>query len=244
MRRLADRFADQAASFTTLEQLRSALEEASGQLGFDYFALLHHPSLEDPDGGLVRIDNYPGQWVEELLKAGLAADDPVHLASRRSNTGFAWAELGSIIALSRRHRSILSRSTRFGLGDGFTVPANVPGEPPGSCSFAVRRGRSLPARRLMCAELVGAHAFRAARRIRHLPRRRARPHLSRRELQCLRLVALGKTDFEIAVILGIGHETARHYVKSARAAYDVVGRSQLVVHALFDEWIAFDEVLP
>ncbi len=64
------------------------------------------------------------------------------------------------------------------------------------------------------------------------------------ELQCLRLVALGKTDLEIALILGIAHETARQYVKRARAAYDVVGRSQLVVHALFDEWIGFEEILP
>jgi LuxR family quorum-sensing system transcriptional regulator CciR len=97
---------------------------------------------------------------------------------------------------------------------------------------------------LLCAELVGAHAFRAARRIQKLPRRRPRPHLSRRELQCLRLIALGKSDFEIALILGIAHETARQYVKRARAAYDVVSRSQLVVNALFDEWVGFEEVLP
>lgn len=244
MRRLADRFGDCAAACSSLAKLRGLLAWASAELGFDYFALLHHSSLESPATGLVRIDNYPGEWVEELLGEGLAADDPVHLASRRSNTGFAWAEIGSIIALSRRHRSILSRSCRFGLGDGFTVPVNVPGEPSGSCSFAVRRGRALPGRRLMCAELVGAHAFRAARRIEELPRRRARPRLSRRELQCLRLAALGKTDFEIALILGIAHETARQYVKRARAAYDVVSRSQLVVHALFDEWVAFEEVLP
>jgi LuxR family transcriptional regulator, quorum-sensing system regulator CciR len=244
MRRLVDRFGALAGSCTSLDQLRRALDSARAQLGFDYFALLHHSSLEHSDRRLVRIDNYPGDWVAELLGEGLVADDPVHLASRRANTGFTWSELGSLITLSRRHRSILSRSSRFGLGDGFTVPVNVPGEPSGSCSFAVRRGRSLPRRRLMCAELVGAHAFRAARRIQQLPRRRPRPHLSRRELQCLRLIALGKSDFEIALILGIAHETARHYVKRARAAYDVVSRSQLVVHALFDQWVGFEEVLP
>ncbi|HEY1145462.1 MAG TPA: LuxR family transcriptional regulator [Allosphingosinicella sp.] len=244
MRRLADRFADRAASCATLQNLRSALKDACPQLGFDFFALLHHSSLEGPDRGLVRIDNYPPEWVDELLGKGLAADDPVHLASRGASTGFAWTELGSMIALSRRHHSILSRSRRFGLGDGFTVPVNVPGEPSGSCSFAVRAGRGLPARKLMCAELVGSHAFRAARRIHDLPRRTARPHLSRRELQCLRLIALGKTDIEIALILGIAHETARQYVKRARAAYDVVSRSQLVVHALSDQWLELDELVP
>ena len=133
MRRLADRFGALAGSCTSLEQLRAGLESACAQLGFDHFALLHHSSLEDPDRRLVRIDNYPAEWVAELLGRGLSADDPVHLASQRTNAGFAWGELGSLIALSPRHRAILSRSLRFGLGDGFTVPANVPGEPPGSC---------------------------------------------------------------------------------------------------------------
>lgn len=244
MRRLADRFADEAASCDDLAHLRSLVADASRDLGFDHFALLHHASLGSPQEPYVRIDNYPEGWVDELLKLGLAADDPIHLASRRVNTGFAWDEAGSIIRLTSRHKRILARSRSFGLGSGFTVPANVPGEPSGSCSFAVRHGIALPAKRLRCAELIGAHAFRAARRIHRLPAPADRPNLSRRELQCLRLVALGKTDWEISRILGISPETARHYVKRARAAYDVVSRAQLVVCGLRDAWISFEDAIP
>lgn len=244
MRRLIDRFSEQASACATLAELRTLLGDASSELGFDHFALLHHASIGSPCGDYVRIDNYPEGWVEELLVSGLAADDPVHLASRRVNTGFAWTELGSIMRLTRRHRKILSRSRQFGIGDGFTVPANVPREPSGSCSFAVRWDRDLPTRRLLCAELIGAHAFRAARRIGGSPVRCERPHLSRRELDCLRLVAQGKTDWEIATILGLSVETTRQYVKRARAAYDVVTRTQLVVLGLRDDWLSFDEALP
>lgn len=244
MKRLVDRFGAEASSCTTIGQLRSLLADVTLELGFAHFALLHHASLSIPGAGFVRIDNYPEGWTEELLNSELAVDDPVHVASRRVNTGFAWAELGSIIPLSRRHRTILSRSGHFGIGEGFTVPVNVPGEPAGSCSFAVDQGRDLPRQRLMCTELIGAHAFRAARRMHGFPVRAARPHLSRRELQCLRLVALGKTDWEIAKILGISVETARQYVKRARAAYDVVSRTQLVVLGLQDQWLSLDELLP
>lgn len=244
MLRLIDRFRAEANSCTTLEQLRGLLTVTSLELGFEYFALLHHVSLSAPHPAHVRIDNYPEGWAEELVKSGLAADDPVHLASRRTNTGFAWGQLDAIVRLSCRHKTILSMSRHFGIGEGFTVPVNVPGEPSGSCSFAVRRGRHLPARRLMFAELVGAHAFSAARRIHRLPVRNSRPHLSRREAQCLRLVALGKTDWETARILGISVETARQYVKRARAAYDVVSRAQLVVLGLRDDWLSFEDILP
>lgn len=243
MRRLADRFGEAAAACASLPQLQSLLADASRELGFDHFALLHHASLGNPRGVYVRIDNYPEGWVEELLNTGLAVDDPIHFATRHINTGFAWDEVGSIIRLTSRHERILARSRHFGLGSGFTVPANVPGEPSGSCSFAVHRSSPFPRERLRCAELIGAHAFRAARRLQPPPAPPERPHLSRRELQCLRLVALGKTDWEISRILGISTETARQYVKRARSAYDVVSRTQLVVMGLRDEWLSIDDAI-
>lgn len=243
VRRLVDRFGEEAASCASLAQLRDLLGDASKELGFDHFALLHHASLGGARGAYLRIDNYPEGWVGELLSSGVAVDDPVHHASRRTNSASSWEDIAQFIRLSGRQRTILEKSRRFGLGPGLTTPANVPGEPSGSCSFAVRRGRDLPRQRLMCAELVGAHAFRAARRIHGMPRP-LRPHLSRRELQCLRLVALGKTDWEISRILGISAETARQYVKRVRAAYDTISRTQLVVYGLRDAWISFEDAIP
>lgn len=242
--RLIDQFEEAANRCDSDSELRDLLDDTARELGFRYFALLHHASLRSGASASVRIDNYPGEWERELVGRGLVADDPVHQASIRTNVGFAWSELGSLVLLSRRQRRILSRSAAFGIGEGFTVPVNVPGEPAGSCSFAMRRGRRLPEQRLRCAELIGAHAFRAARRIHGYPARRAPRHLSRRELDCLRLIAAGKTDWEIAHILGLSVETAHDYVKSARAAYDVVSRTQLVVHGLRDAWISFDDAIP
>jgi LuxR family transcriptional regulator, quorum-sensing system regulator CciR len=243
VKRLSDRFAEAAAACPGLAQLGALLAEASADLGFHHFALLDHSSLSDPARGLIRIDNYPEAWARELIER-FAADDPVHLASRRANSGFSWSELGSLIRLEGRHKQILARSRRHGLGEGFTVPANVPGEPAASCSFAVRAGSEIPADRLHCAELVGAHALRAARRLRGLSEPRPRPRLSRREVQCLRLVAMGKTDWEISCILGLSVETAHQYVKRARAAYDTVSRAQLVAYGLRDCWISFEEAIP
>jgi LuxR family transcriptional regulator, quorum-sensing system regulator CciR len=243
VRRLSDLFVEAARACTDLPQLGTLLGDISRELGFHYFALLDHASLSGTNPGLVRIDNYPDGWVQELVTRGDAADDPVHLASRRTNAGFGWSDLGNLIRLERRHISILARSRTHGIGAGLTIPANVPGEPSASCSFAVRTGRDIPVARLRCAELVGAHALCAARRLRPAAARE-RPHLSRREIQCLKLVALGKTDWEIAHILGLSPHTARQYVMRARAAYDTVSRAQLVAYGLRDAWISFEEAIP
>jgi LuxR family transcriptional regulator, quorum-sensing system regulator CciR len=242
--RLIDLVETKAARCRDLGALKSLMEDATRELGFDHFALLHHASLASGRPGLIRIETYPQGWEEELAARGLIGADPVHQASLRTNIGFAWAELPLLAPIGPRAREIFERARRFGIGDGFTVPVNVPGEPAGSCSFALRPGRALPARRLLCAEQIGAHAFRAARRIHGYPAAARRPHLSRRERECVRLVAAGKSDWEIACILGISVETAHQYVKRARAAYDVVSRAQLVACGLRDAVVSFEEAIP
>lgn len=243
MRRLSDAFAEAAASCADLPQLRSLLRDAAAELGFHHFALLDHASLGAGGSSLIRLHNYPESWLSELLDSGLASSDPVHQASRRCNVGFEWSELARLVSLERTHLHILSRSRFHGLGEGFTVPANVPNEPSASCSFAMRSGSAIPSRRLRCAELVGAHALRAARRLRTF-RMPPRPRLSPRELDCLRLIAIGKTDWEISIILGISIQTAHQYVKRARSAYGAANRTQLVLHGLRDGWISIEEAIP
>lgn len=242
--RLIDVFDAKAALCSTDRDLGNLLDDAARELGFDYFALLHHASLEAARPKLVRLDTYPCGWEAELAARGLIGADPVHQASVRTNVGFAWVELPGLVPLGRREREVLERAKRFDIGDGFTVPVNIPGEPAGSCSFAVRAGTELPLQRLLAAEQLGAHAFRAARRLHHYGDVGRCPHLSPRERDCVRLLAAGKTDWEIAAILGISVETAHQYVKRARAAYDVVSRAQLVACVLRDAVVSYDEAIP
>jgi LuxR family quorum-sensing system transcriptional regulator CciR len=215
------------------------LSDVTFELGFHFFALVDHESELLGTSPLMRINNYPEAWVNELIDGDLTKHDPVHLACLHANTGFGWSELSSLIRIERTHRRILSKSRRHGLGTGFTIPSNVRGEPSQSCSFVVRVGEKLPIQRLRCAEIVGAHALRAARRIRHAEAPVHRPVLTPREVECLSLIARGKTDWEIAQILIISIETVHQYVKRARTAYRAASRAQLIAHAIRDSWIAF-----
>lgn len=242
--RLIDQFETAVAECPDLAALAELVDAAARALGFQFFALLHHASLALPGRGLVRIDTYPPGWAEELISEDLVGVDPVHHACRRTNLGFAWDELARHTPIGGAQRAVLARAARHGLGDGFTVPINIPGEPQGSCTFAVRSGLDLPRRRLLSAEQLGAHAFDAARRLAGFPGGGRCPHLSRRERQCLRLLAAGKSDSVIAQILGISPETAHHYVKSARAAYDVASRAQLVACGLRDALVSYEEAIP
>lgn len=220
------------------EALHALLAGACRELGFDHFALLHHAAPRSGSPARLRLDNYPGAWVDRMKARTLCRVDPVHAACLATNVGFSWDSIpGSALAADQRRA--FEEAGRHGLRVGFTVPIHLPGQPAASCSFAARSTISLGHERTMAAECIAAHGFRAAHRLLG-PAPAARPRLSRRELQCVALVAAGKSDWEIGRILGISEETVRTYVKSARAAYDVTTRTQLAVQALRDGTIGFE----
>jgi len=59
-----------------------------------------------------------------------------------------------------------------------------------------------------------------------------RPHLTPRELECLRWIALGKGTPEIAAILDISPHTTRDYLKSVHYKLDCVTSAQAVTKAV------------
>ena len=55
--------------------------------------------------------------------------------------------------------------------------------------------------------------------------------LSKREVECLRWAAIGKTDKEISLIIALSHATVRYHVQRAGEKLNAVNRSQAVFKA-------------
>jgi len=237
-------FVDDVSSVSSQADLRAALLEITTDLGFAFFALSHHVDFRCSSEPTFRIHNYPEGWERFYDRHQLGRSDAIHRACQLTAIGFAWSELPRMIPLTSRDYRVLATAEKHGLGQGFTVPAHVPGEVNGSCSFAVRRGKPIRVDHLAMAQLVGTYAFEAARRLlRREQQQLTDPaRFSDRERDCLIWVARGKSDTEIATILGISPETVHQYVKQARANYDAVSRSQLVAHALFSGTISFMDI--
>lgn len=227
----------------TEEALAGALADIAAELGYRYFALTHHVDAGRASAA-IRIHNYPGDWASWFDAQGLGRTDPVHRASHMTSVGFAWSSLDHLITLTPRDREVLEAAREQGIGDGFTVPAHVPGEAHGSVSFAAEAGVPLDGRQFPLMQLVGAFAFEAARRIRRVREPPAScPRLTERQRECVTWAARGKSDWEISRILGLSHETVIQHLKEARERYGVAKRTLLTVHALFDGTIAFFDVL-
>lgn len=223
-------------------ELGAAISAVTADLGLRYFALTHHVDLR-ASGKAIRIHNYPAGWAEWFDEQALGKTDPVHRASHLTSIGFAWSKLPEMLALTPQDLKVLAAARKEGIGEGFTVPAHVPGEAHGSCSFACDSGQRFSHEHVPLLQLVGAFAFETARRM-HRERFSGPPvALTDRQRECVMWAARGKSDWEISRILGISRDTVIEHLRHARERYGVGKRALLTVHALFDGTIGFLDVL-
>ena len=172
--------------------------------------------LAERDRNVMFIAEWPKAWVRYYVKSGLVERDPILNALKVCRSAFSFNDIRHDQRFSNLDREMLRAAAEAWLGAG-----------PGGADFARRRA------------FRARHPDWARRRIRpgaaHLPcliseclltRIRslgaevdyALPPagMSRREIEAVRLVALGFSDEEIAAKLGISASTAHHHVESAR----------------------------
>ncbi len=250
MSRLADvnAFITASRAARSADDLRALMEPITREMRFDAYALfqqVRHFSWAKKQS--LAISNFSREWLEHFFGQRMYAYDPVLLASQRTAVGFRFDEVSSLVDLSERQRDVLAQARRAGIADGFCVPVHVPGEANGICSFVVGEAAELPSDNLPMAQLVGCFAYEAARQLltsgEEIVARAAPQPLTNRQLECIVFVARGKTDWEIAQILGLKEDTVKEHLNDARRRCGVSRRTELVVHTLYNGDLTFNDIL-
>lgn len=224
--------------------LRDALRIATEQMGFQYFAAVHHVDFSEQGAGSIRLHNYPASIVSRFHAERRGPSDPIHRASHLTSKGFRWRDVADMIALTRQDRAIIREARLSGVGDGFTKPANVPGEARGSISFAVATDRMFPEQMIYCANILGDLAFDAARLAARGGRPASLPSVTDRQLECILWVGRGETDRQIADRLGVQRSTVIEHLRNARLVWDVRGRGVLPLRALLAGALCIGDFFP
>ena len=238
-------FADAAMAVSSLAELHLLMDRTSREFGVDRFLLIHHADFSDGGKGLVRLGNYPLEFLRISRQDGRTLNDPVMEACERTLTGFFWSDLDKVISLTDMHRERAEAVARTGLGDGLVVPAHIPGEHLGSTHFACTSGRFVPREHAAALQVIATFGVEAARRlVAQQPRvRLASPVLTERQRQCLVLSAKGKSDSVIGQLLDLSPKTVNAYIESAKRRDGVATRNQLIVRALYASEITFLDIV-
>jgi LuxR family quorum-sensing system transcriptional regulator CciR len=234
-----------AQTAESLKSLQDMISQVLPRFGLDYFLMSHHVDFGKPAPGTVQISNYPAEFVAVQREHGGWRDDPVLLACEKTTAGFFWSDVVTMMPLTDYHRSRFEIGRRYGLADSFVVPNHIPGEYSGSVHFTVGPSRPFPRHLAPALQSFATYGFEAARRL-------ARTHdgstlnsvpLTDRQIDCVLLSARGKSDTDIAQLLGLTRRTVNEYIEGAKRRYCVATRQQLIVRALFNSQITFSQVL-
>lgn len=231
-------FCDQA---TSAEIIGERFMREVAALGFCYAACASHVDPLKPPPGAVMMVNYPKIWLERFSANRYAARDPVFLAARRQVLPFQWSDWRFRHGLEADQIEILHEAADVGLADGFTIPIHAPDALPASCSLAIGPDGIDPLH-VRDAHWYAVYAHESARRLLSTPAPRRRVRLGRRERQCLELIARGKSDFEISVIVGLSEHTIHNTVRRIMSKYGVATRVQAFVRALRDGELRMEDV--
>lgn len=206
----------------------------------------HNIALKDPmvsDAGeplAPTIFGWESCKVEWWKSPRLALDSPIPAACRYEAEPFWVNAQGFHTSIHNHFLDAIDLSNfaqRALTHAAIVVPVHLPFGQIGAASFnpVDPQNTDLSAEFAAYADLFGlasrtfiASYVRAMCRVQRLP---AGSKLSKREVECLRWAAIGKTDQEISMIMSRSRATVRFHIHNASMKLDAVNRSQTVFKA-------------
>jgi len=178
--------------------------------------------------------NYSPEWRNRYDANGFVYVDPTVVHSVSSTLPLVWAPatFGSGVP-----GALYEEASAHGIRSGVTLPIHGPQGELGLISFATDLGPSASFERLLqealpSLSLVRDYAFASSRRFREAPQEQDVPRLTRRELEVLQWVMIGKSSWEIARITNCSEATVNFHLANVRQKFGVNTRQQAVVKAI------------
>ncbi len=211
-------------------QFGDFLDHVCSRLGFDYAAYVGTNPI---DGSVHAYVNYPEAWKNHYRDAGFHRLDPTILMASRSIAPVDWRRVQG----HPNFRRVFSDAHDFGIGDlGITIPVRGPFGDVGMLSVTrdcdMQEWESLTRHAMGELQSVAVHLHDAAMRSDALSRILRRPALSKRETEILQWVAAGKSQQDVADILGIAQRTVEVHLSSGRDKLGALNTPQAVARAV------------
>ena len=181
------------------------------------------------------FNDWPADWIAIYMANNYGEHDPIVLESSRRIEPFLWTEMLDEPSFRVEGRDVWAAGVAYGWADGLSVPIHGPGGYQALISLAALRPITLSVADRRLLQAVSLHVHDECRRSID-PVLKPLPELSARQLECLRWVAAGKTDDDIAELLGITAATVHFHIEGAKRALGLRSRSHavatLVLHGL------------
>jgi DNA-binding CsgD family transcriptional regulator len=173
--------------------------------------------------------NWPADWVELYNRSGWFGIDPLPIEARRRVAPFLLSELVGA-KYTAAQNALLKAAWDYGWREGFAVPIHGPGSLQGLVTMVTRRDSfSLSRTDRAVIEAMARAVWERCRTAGDFGTFDPAPApLSPREIECLQWAAAGKSDKDIATLVGISPATAHFHIERAKRRLGVKTRVEAV----------------
>lgn len=176
------------------------------------------------------------EWSAVYARSTFGETDPAVRMLREQTRSFSWGDARKRYASAEGERVMDACRDVTGCGEGFVVPVR---ESDGAVLTAAFSGAELdlsPETR-PALHLAGYYYATRGRELLHGVELDPVCPLTFRQLECLRWVHAGKTDGEIAVLLGVSPRTVHNHVEAAKAVLNTPKRARAAFEAWRKGWL-------
>jgi LuxR family quorum sensing-dependent transcriptional regulator len=205
------------------------------EIGFTNVVRLKVPNAAETLNSTIYFNTRPEAWTEHYVEANHIFSDPMVRELYKTYDPYAWSDVLNRRKLEREDLRIVEEAGEFGMREGFVVPIYQLNGYFGLVSAAGGK-LELTERMRSVLQLTSIYVHDKVARL-HRALREQKARLSPREIECLKWVSAGKSDWVIGEILHLSGRTVNGYIESAKRKYEVTTRVQAVLLAARDGYI-------
>ena len=171
---------------------------------------------------------WPDDWLEFYNKNCGFEHDLLPIEARRRMVSYLWSELRAG-RQTPEQAAFFNAGWMYGWREVVAVPIHGPASLQGLVTMATRKARALAPAECAILETMGRTIWERCRSSEGFGTAdRDEVKLSPREVECLQWVATGKSDGDIAAILGISSATVHYHIEHAKRRLAVHTRVEAV----------------
>jgi LuxR family transcriptional regulator, quorum-sensing system regulator BjaR1 len=193
-----------------------------------YLAVSCGESRDTPAGRTWEFffNTWPSEWLLEYQKNDYVRHDLAPTMARLTARPFTWREAMLGKEKSQAQIEFNQWVASLGVVDGFAVPIHYPGADFGLCVSVADHPIEDPNERL-ALHAASLYAHQRCCTLGGLTEASSiKAPLTLREIECLRWVLKGKSDTDMAKILGISHTTVHFHIEQVKKKLGVKTRTQ------------------
>ena len=178
------------------------------------------------------VIEWPDTWRNYYMNSGLIKRDPVIDRLQDATSAFTWSELRRDRLLTKAGSEALRGAAEHGWTEGLIVPIDISAPVTGLVSLVSRRA-AFTAEEKAFLTLVSSQFYQCAKDTALTTGLALAPAgLTRREIDCLQLVARGRSDRRVGEELGISTDTAHEHFENAKRKLNAPTRSAVIAIAI------------